>query len=467
MIKMDETKSVQSEQEFRRKYKISGKQLGEGGFGSVQLVINIQTGQTCAAKIVKKKKIALEEVNIMADLNNEHIIRFFGAFEREKDMVIIMELLEGGELFDRIVDEDQELTESDCGNYIRQVCLGLQYLHSLNIVHLDIKPENIILENRNSRNIKIIDFGTAKMLIPDQRCQNIAGTPEFMAPEVVNYEEIHTQSDLWSLGVLCFVLLSGHSPFLDDDDDKTMAKVTSGRYTFDLDVFDNVSAYAKDLISRLLRVNPMSRLTANKCLEHRWLSETCFQLHTTRISISNLKKYLSKRKVQNVRKALRVINVLKGNVRESRSHASSMASNRSLFSQPSISHVSRESESMSPNSFGEDKTFTLEDIVHQAVREEQESSDDGIESSEELDKFESMIEAKVERREPFVKAGRKSTRPVAGVVQSSMAKLAIQESSNPSMSTYAHKQRGSGLKRSNTRPPSGCVRSLRERYEKK
>jgi len=133
--------------------------------------------------------------------------------------------LKGGELFEKIVDND-DLLESDCCLYMRQVCQGLEYLQRLNILHLDIKPENIVLMEQNSKKIKIIDFGTAVKLEPGQRHQNIAGTPEFMAPEVVNYEDLHSSTDQWSLGVLCYVLLSGYSPFADDNDQKTLSNVT-------------------------------------------------------------------------------------------------------------------------------------------------------------------------------------------------------------------------------------------------
>merc|ERR1719228_1338188 len=288
-------------------------------------------------------------------------------------MILVTEYLEGGELFDKIVDEEFELLESDCCFFTRQICKGLEYLHRNNVVHLDIKPENIVLRGKEGRSIKIIDFGTAIQLLPGKKVQNMVGTPEFMAPEVVNFDDIALETDQWSLGVLSFILLSGFSPFLDDSDDekmsKTMSNVTMAKYDFDYEEFDEVSPDAKDFITRLLRKNPSRRMTATACLEHSWLKEKLMRKKTTRIKVTNLKKFLARRKVQNIGRALRVINVFKGAARESRSSSEGLL----------------DSEGNNADFGADNNSVDLETILKEAEDEVEETIADLEESKEEED----------------------------------------------------------------------------------
>jgi len=308
---------------FREKYETLEK-IGEGGFGKVFSVNRKETKDKFAAKFMKtrsnKDKIKpRQEIALLKTLHNNFIINYVDAFEGPTEIILVTEYLDGGELFDRIVDEEFEFLESDCCFFVRQICKGLEYLHRNHIVHLDIKPENIVLKEKKGRNIKIIDFGTAIKLVPGKKVQNMVGTPEFMAPEVVNFEDIEEETDQWSLGVLTFILLSGYSPFLvDSDDNQTMSNVTMAKYDFDYEEFEEVSADAKDFITRLLRKIPARRKTSLACLEHDWLKEKLMRRKTTKIKVTNLRKFLARRKVQNIGRALRVINVFKGAAKDSR-----------------------------------------------------------------------------------------------------------------------------------------------------
>lgn len=114
--------------------------------------------------------------------------------------------ISGGELFERVVADDFTLTERDCILFVRQICEGAAYMHAQSVVHLDLKPENIMCYTRHSHEIKIIDFGLAQMLSPDRPVRVLFGTPEFIPPEIINYEPIGTESDMWSVGVICYVL---------------------------------------------------------------------------------------------------------------------------------------------------------------------------------------------------------------------------------------------------------------------
>eukprot|EP00092_Neocalanus_flemingeri_P031082 GFUD01033762.1.p1 GENE.GFUD01033762.1~~GFUD01033762.1.p1 ORF type:complete len:491 (-),score=154.57 GFUD01033762.1:268-1740(-) len=362
---MDGEEVLESSDVYREIYEVVEK-IGEGGFGKVFSVLNKETKETFAAKCIKTrsrrdKSKPKEEIRLLKSLHNDFIIKFVDAFEGPTEIIVVTEYLAGGELFERIVDDQFELLESDCCFFMRQVCRGLDYLHRNSIVHLDIKPENIVLRGKEGRNIKIIDFGTALKLVPGKKVQNMVGTPEFMAPEVVNYEDIALETDQWSVGVLSYILLSGYSPFLDDSDDqKTMSNVTMAKYDFDYEEFEEVSPDAKDFITRLLRKSPARRLTASACLDHSWLKEKLMRKKTTRIKVTNLRKFLTRRKVQNIGRALRVINVFKGAAKDSRSSSEGLLDS--------------------------DRTMTSETVDLEAMmKEDTRSSSEGLLDSEERD----------------------------------------------------------------------------------
>jgi len=311
---------------YKEQY-IVEKKIGQGGFGKVFLVKE-KGGDTCyAAKCIKargrkEKERGRREVEMLKSLDSNFVIRLVDAFEGRSEVILVMEYLAGGELFERVVDEDFDLTESHCVLFVRQICQGVEYLHDRHIVHLDLKPENIMCtEREGTTSIKIVDFGTALLLSPGHRVQNLAGTPEFMAPEVVNFEDISTGSDMWSVGVLSYVLLSGYSPFLasgeEDTTNKTLANVTLAKYDFDVEEFDSITAEAKDFITRLLRKVSSKRMTAGTALQHDWLKERTRRRKTCRIKIENLRKFLNRRKMQRIGKALVAISAFKEAARTS------------------------------------------------------------------------------------------------------------------------------------------------------
>eukprot|EP00092_Neocalanus_flemingeri_P063530 GFUD01076901.1.p1 GENE.GFUD01076901.1~~GFUD01076901.1.p1 ORF type:complete len:354 (+),score=89.18 GFUD01076901.1:116-1063(+) len=219
-----------------------------------------------------------------------------------------MEYLDGGELFDKVADEDFILTEVNCCLFLKQICMGVAYLHSNNIVHLDLKPENIVCTDKKGKNVKIIDFGTAKELDPVNKIRVMCGTPEFLSPEVVNYDVIDTSTDMWSVGVICYILLSGYSPFVGDTDAETSSNITSGKFDFDLDEFDSISEKAKDFISKLCKSKMSQRMTASQCLEHVWLLEQDLD-HSGQsvIKTENLRKFLARRRWQRCGQAIRAM----------------------------------------------------------------------------------------------------------------------------------------------------------------
>ncbi|KAM6376236.1 myosin light chain kinase family member 4 [Alca torda] len=252
--------------------------LGGGRFGQVHKCEEKATGLKLAAKIIKakgpKQKDAVKnEINVMNQLNHVNLIQLYDAFESKNDIVLVMEYVEGGELFDRIIDENCNLTEMDTILFIKHICEGIQYMHQMYILHLDLKPENILCVNRAANQIKIIDFGLARRYQPREKLRVNFGTPEFLAPEVVNYEFVSFPTDMWSVGVIAYMLLSGLSPFLGEDENETLNNILSCSWDFEDEEFRGVSDQAKDFISKLLIKEKCWRISATAALKHPWLSD--------------------------------------------------------------------------------------------------------------------------------------------------------------------------------------------------
>ncbi|XP_053101426.1 myosin light chain kinase family member 4 isoform X2 [Hemicordylus capensis] len=255
-----------------------GEVLGGGRFGQVHKCEEKSTGLKLAAKIikargVKEKDEVKNEINVMNQLNHVNLIQLYDAFESKNDIVLVMEYVEGGELFDRIIDENCFLTEIDTILFIKQICEGIQYMHQMYILHLDLKPENILCVNREANKIKIIDFGLARRYKPREKLKVNFGTPEFLAPEVVNYDFVSFPTDMWSIGVIAYMLLSGLSPFLGDDDNETLNNILACRWDFEDEEFENVSEEAKDFITKLLIKEKGWRISATAAIKHPWLSD--------------------------------------------------------------------------------------------------------------------------------------------------------------------------------------------------
>ncbi|XP_074002263.1 myosin light chain kinase family member 4 [Numenius arquata] len=252
--------------------------LGGGRFGQVHKCEEKATGLKLAAKIIKakgpkQKDEVKNEINVMNQLNHVNLIQLYDAFESKNDIVLVMEYVEGGELFDRIIDENCNLTEMDTILFIKHICEGIQYMHQMYILHLDLKPENILCVNREANQIKIIDFGLARRYQPREKLRVNFGTPEFLAPEVVNYEFVSFPTDMWSIGVIAYMLLTGLSPFLGDDDNETLNNILSCSWDFEEEEFRGVSDQAKDFISKLLIKEKCWRMSATAALKHPWLSD--------------------------------------------------------------------------------------------------------------------------------------------------------------------------------------------------
>ncbi|KAK3921262.1 Myosin light chain kinase, smooth muscle [Frankliniella fusca] len=302
---------MEGEAGFASRYELL-EELGKGRYGVVHRVTERATGHTLAAKLIrtikaKDRQQVHDEIAIMNVLRHPKLLQLAAAFEGSKEMVMVMEYISGGELFERVVADDFTLTERDCILFMRQICEGVDYMHQSQVVHLDLKPENIMCQTRTSHQIKLIDFGLAQRLKPDTPVRVLFGTPEFIPPEIINYEPIGTESDMWSVGVICYVLLSGLSPFMGDNDAETFANITRADFDFDDEAFDAISQDARDFISALLVKRKEKRLTARQCLDHPWLAQQPANMSCIALSTDKLKKFIIRRKWQKTGNAIRAL----------------------------------------------------------------------------------------------------------------------------------------------------------------
>ena len=267
-----------------------GRTLGRGLTGRVRLAKNIDTGKLAAVKIVPKsnfKKLenpkyrrlaspdgkdhlpyGIErEIIIMKLIAHPNIMGLYDVWENKNDLYLILEYIEGGELFDYLIKRGK-LQEFEAVSYFKQIIHGIGYLHQLNICHRDLKPENLLLDF--NKNIKIADFGMAALEIKEKLLETSCGSPHYASPEIVAGKNYHgAPSDIWSCGIILFALLTGHLPFDDENIRKLLLKVQNGKFLMPPDL----SLEAKDLITKMLQVNPADRVTIDEILLHPLLKK--------------------------------------------------------------------------------------------------------------------------------------------------------------------------------------------------
>ncbi|NXM88368.1 DAPK2 kinase, partial [Oenanthe oenanthe] len=254
-----------------------------GHFGVVRLCRERSTGALYAAKLVRtrrgrgsrrgRERAQVErEVAILRRLHHPNIMRLHDLFSGRAEVVLVLELISGGELFDFIAQKEM-LSEEEAIEFLGQILSGVQYLHARLIAHFDLKPENIMLQEKDVPKpwIKIIDFGLAQQLEDGTTFKSLCGTPQYIAPEVINYEPLSPATDMWSIGVITYILLSGLSPFQGETDAETLSNVVAGAYEFEERCFSQTSEMAKDFIRQLLLQEPRQRMTAAECLAHPWI----------------------------------------------------------------------------------------------------------------------------------------------------------------------------------------------------
>lgn len=289
-----------------------GEVLGSGHFGQVRQVRERATGTRWAGKFLKLRKNACsrlgldrssveQEVEILQAVQHQNIVTLKDVFESRAEVVLVLELVSGGELFDFIA-EKENLLESEAIEFMKQILEGLGFLHSKNIAHFDLKPENIMLSDRMAPqlNVKLIDFGLAHRFHQGEEYRSSSGTPQYIAPEVISSETLSPAADMWSIAVITYILLSGLSPFQGETDEETLRNIIAMNYQFPEQYFSMTSSVAKDFIQKLLVKIPSDRMTAEECLLHPWIKPVTPKQAANRnrssINMKNFKKFNARRK---------------------------------------------------------------------------------------------------------------------------------------------------------------------------
>jgi calcium-dependent protein kinase len=261
-------------------YTVEAAKIGQGSYGSVTKGTNKSTGVVRAIKTISKSQVKnIErfrlEISIMKQMDHPNIIKLFETFEDHRNIYLVMELCTGGELFDRII-ELGHLTEHQAAIIMQQILRAVFYMHQNKVMHRDLKPENFLFSTKESVEkspLKIIDFGLSAHFEAGQTMSTKAGTPYYVAPQVLagKYDE---SCDIWSCGVIMFILLCGYPPFYGDTDAEVLRKVREGVFTFNPSDWRSISDDAKDLIRKMLQFNPKDRYTAEQALNHIWVKKT-------------------------------------------------------------------------------------------------------------------------------------------------------------------------------------------------
>jgi len=264
-------------------YKISsGNVLGLGISGKVVMCTDIKTKEKCALKILKDNVKSRREVDLHWRASGcKHIVNIRDVYENthkgQKCLMVVMECMAGGELFNRI-QEKKSFTEKEAADIVKDICLAVKFLHDINLAHRDLKPENLLYTSKDSSAVlKLTDFGFAKETVLKDTLQTPCYTPYYVAPEVLGPEKYDKSCDIWSLGVIMYILICGYPPFYSHHGQPISPgmkkRIRSGQYEFPKPEWTNVSTECKNLIKLCLKTNPDERPTIDQVIENPWISQ--------------------------------------------------------------------------------------------------------------------------------------------------------------------------------------------------
>ena len=263
------------------KYEVKQK-IGNGKFGLVKFGINKETKQQVAIKIMAKKnmdksdlELAKVEIDILKIGQHPNIIKLYDIYENENYIYIIMEYCSGGDLLSYFEHYEYELKETKVCEIIHKLSMAIYYLHSYGIVHRDLKPENILMTDLTPEaDIRLLDFGLSKIVGNEEKCTEPYGTLSFVAPEVLQGKPYDKSVDLWSIGIITFLLLCGYLPFDDKHSEREIARQTiQDPVPFESKIWNKYSSEAKNFVEGLLQKKPEKRLTIKEILEHPWIKK--------------------------------------------------------------------------------------------------------------------------------------------------------------------------------------------------
>uniref|UniRef100_A0A671VIH5 calcium/calmodulin-dependent protein kinase n=1 Tax=Sparus aurata TaxID=8175 RepID=A0A671VIH5_SPAAU len=282
--------------------------LFEGAFSVVRRCVKISSGQEYAAKIINTKKLSARdhqklerEARICRLLKHPNIVRLHDSISEEGFHYLVFDLVTGGELFEDIVAREY-YSEADASHCIQQILESVHHCHVNGIVHRDLKPENLLLASKlKGAAVKLADFGLAIEVQGDQQAWfGFAGTPGYLSPEVLRKDPYGKPVDMWACGVILYILLVGYPPFWDEDQHRLYQQIKAGAYDFPSPEWDTVTPEAKDLINKMLTINPSKRITAAEALKHPWICQrsTVASMMHRQETVECLKKFNARRKLK-------------------------------------------------------------------------------------------------------------------------------------------------------------------------
>lgn len=305
---------------FSRVYTLKGV-LGTGAFSTVKegLHKNAPPGVSYAIKVVDRNKLTeedaaalIDEVTILKEFDHPHVIKLFDFFEEPNTYYLVMERMSGGELFDRIVAK-LYYNEKEARDVCKTLLDAVNYCHENNVAHRDLKPENLLLLSaENDSAVKIADFGFAKRVFVPNSLTTQCGTPGYVAPEILEGLPYDTAADMWSVGVILYILLGGYPPFIEKNQRDLFRKIRRGEYEFHEEYWGAVSQDAKNLISSLLAVDPKKRLAAEEALSNNWIMGDDAELAKKDLgaNLDKFKEFNAKRKFKAAVKSVMIVNKL-------------------------------------------------------------------------------------------------------------------------------------------------------------
>ncbi|KAM3936788.1 calcium/calmodulin-dependent protein kinase type IV-like [Leptodactylus fuscus] len=284
------------------------QELGSGATSTVFRCEEKRTQKPYAAKIINKtidKKIVRTEIGVLIRLSHPNIIKLKEIFETPSEIILILELVTGGELFDRIVERGY-YSEKDAASVIQQILEAVAYLHANGIVHRDLKPENLLYADRSPNSLlKIADFGLSKIRDDQIAMKTVCGTPGYCAPEILHGSPYGPEVDMWSIGVIAYILLCGFEPFFDARGDQYMySRILTCDFEFMSPWWDEISLNAKHLVKKLIVLDPKKRLTASQALHHPWVTGRAAKLSHMDCTQKKLQEFNAKRKLKAAMKAV-------------------------------------------------------------------------------------------------------------------------------------------------------------------
>jgi len=256
-------------------------EIGKGAFSVVFLAQNKKTGEKVAVKTIDKKAASTvqdqnrlkTEVEILKKIKHPNIVCLKEMYETPEKLYLVMELVTGGELFDKIVEKGQ-YSEKDASVIVKNLLSAVEYLHQNNIAHRDLKPENLLLRGGQvDTDVMLSDFGLSKIVGVESMMETACGTPYYVAPEVLSASGYDKEVDLWSVGVITYLLLCGFPPFYGESLPEVFEQIMKAEFDFPEPYWNDISKEAKDLIQKLLVVDAKKRLTATQALKHAWIEK--------------------------------------------------------------------------------------------------------------------------------------------------------------------------------------------------